>query len=86
MICMIFLEEMKIVIKGSLNFSLKSISKSFKKYNFIETIWDDNSLCSNGLNAMLLAYKLYKKNIVVSGKEPIMNDIIKYNEIDCVKS
>jgi hypothetical protein len=73
----------KIVINGALNFSLKTISKSLKKYNFIETIWDSNSLCSNGLNAMLLAYKLYKKNNTVTGKEPVMNDIIKYNEIDC---
>ena len=76
-------KDNKIVIKGALNYSLKTISKSLKKYNYNETIWDNNSLCSNGLNAMLLAYKLYKKNNIIYGTEPIMQDIIKYNEIDC---
>ena len=71
-----------IVVKGALNFSLKSIAKAMFKNNLISSSWD-NSICSNGLNAMLLAYEQYKNNNSISGLEPTMLEIIKYNEIDC---
>ena len=71
-----------IVVKGALNFSLKSIAKAMYKNNLISSSWD-NSICSNGLNAMLLAYEQYKNNNSISGLEPTMLEIIKYNEIDC---
>jgi hypothetical protein len=75
--------ENSIVIKGSLNFSLKSIAKSMYKNNMIKSIWNTNNSCSNGLNAMLYAFKLYEKLKVVSQEEPLMKDIIEYNNIDC---
>ena len=49
-----------IVVKGSLNFSLKNIAKSMNKNNMINSNWDINNSCSNGLNAMLYAFKLYE--------------------------
>ena len=49
----------------------------------IKSCWNKESPCSNGLNAMLLAYKLYKHNNIVTCEEPIMKDIIYYNMIDC---
>lgn len=73
----------KIVIKGALNYSLKSIAKAMMNNNLIKTSWDENNPCSNGLKAMLLAYKIYQKNIYVDKSEPIINDIIHYNEVDC---
>lgn len=73
----------KIVVKDSLNFSLKSIANAMNKNNLINTVWDVNNPCSNGLKAMLLAYKLYDKYTCIDENEPIMKDIIHYNEIDC---
>lgn len=72
-----------IVVKGALNFSLKSIAKAMFENNLIKSCWDLDSPCSNGLNAMLLAYKLYKHNDTVTSDEPVMKDIIYYNMIDC---
>jgi hypothetical protein len=75
----VFVEE-PIVIKGALNYSLKTIAKTMYKHKMIKTSWIESS-CNNGLDAMLLAYKLYStnKNVV---KNDLL-DIIKYNEIDC---
>tara|TARA_A100001015_G_scaffold318273_1_gene437672 strand:+ start:602 stop:2425 length:1824 start_codon:yes stop_codon:yes gene_type:complete len=72
-----------IVVKGALNFSLKSIAKAMFNNKMINSCWNKESPCSNGLNAMLLAYKLYKHNNTVTCEEPIMKDIIYYNMIDC---
>ena len=59
-----------------------SIAKAMYSNNLIKSTWND-SQCSNGLNAMLLAWKLYQNNYFLNGREPVMIDIIKYNEIDC---
>lgn len=71
-----------IVVKGALNFSLKSIAKAMYKNNLIRSTWEEGK-CSNGLNAMLMAYKLYQNNISIIGNEPVMTEIINYNETDC---
>jgi uncharacterized protein len=77
----VFINE-PITVKGALDYSLKTIAKALKKQNLIESIWDSSSQCSNGLNAMILANNLYdnKKNVI---DDPIMKEIIYYNEIDC---
>ena len=72
-----------IVVKDSLGFKLKSIAKAMYKNNLINTCWDSNNPCSNGLKAMLLAYILYEDIKVVDNTEPIIKDIIHYNEVDC---
>lgn len=72
-----------IVVKGALNFSLKSIANAMYNNKLINSSWDSDNPCSNGLNAMLFAYKLYKHIDIISGNEPIMKDIIHYNSIDC---
>jgi hypothetical protein len=69
-----------IVVKGALNFSLKSIASAFYKNKLINSCWETSS-CNNGLQAMYLAYNLYKNNNIVN--ETDMKDIIKYNIIDC---
>lgn len=73
----------RIVVKNSLNFSLKSVANALNKNKLIDTVWDSSNPCSNGLKAMLLAYKLYDKYDFVDINEPIMKDIVHYNEIDC---
>jgi uncharacterized protein YprB with RNaseH-like and TPR domain len=72
-----------IVVNGSLNFSLKNVAKAMHKHNMIDTIWDENNSCNNGLNAMLYAYKLYNENNIITGNEELMKKIIEYNEVDC---
>ena len=68
-----------ITVKGSFNYSLKSIARSMYDNNMIDTCWDKDSVCSNGLNAMYYAYKIYKNDY----NNDIMDSIINYNEIDC---
>ena len=76
-----------VVVKGALNFSLKSIAKALYNHNLIKSSWDSTSPCSNGLTAMILANDIYEKvnkntidNIL---HDPVMKEIVKYNEIDC---
>lgn len=85
----IFIEE-PITIKNALNFSLKSIAKALYNHNLIKSSWDTSSPCSNGLNAMILANNIYDKNNTDNinneyclKNNPIMKEIIYYNEIDC---
>lgn len=73
----------KIVVKGAKNFSLKPIAKAMNKNGLIKTNWDTHNLCSNGLNAMFFAYKIYSSGYIFDEREPIVRDIIHYNEIDC---
>ena len=52
-------------------------------HNLIETLDSDNP-CSNGLTAMVLAWKVYNKTKIKDiHKHPVIQDIIKYNIIDC---
>ena len=68
-----------ISIKGCFNYSLKNVARSRFNNRMIDTSWDKDSVCSNGLNAMYYALQYY------NNKEDfdIMKSIINYNEIDC---
>jgi hypothetical protein len=73
-----------IVVKGALNFGLKSIAKALYGNELIDTIWDNENPCSNGLTAMVLAWKTYQRNALPDIHEsPVIQDIITYNEMDC---
>ena len=74
----IFIKE-PIVIKGALDFKLKTIGKSMKKHGLIDICWDDNGP-SDGLGAMLDAINCYKSQNIDSD---CYKSIILYNEIDC---
>ncbi len=78
----VFISE-PVTVHGALDFSLKTIAKALNKHQLIDSVWDTSSPCSNGLNAMILANNLYEKNLVDIDQEPIMKEIIYYNEIDC---
>lgn len=78
----LFLDN-NIVVKGALNFSLKTVATAMYNNNLIKTCWDKNGICNNGLQAMYLAYNLYKNNTFIDENNNIMKDIIKYNIIDC---
>jgi len=78
----VFIKE-PIVVKGALNYSLKTITKALFKNNLIKTTWNTSNPCANGLNAMLLAYKCYEKNEKVTNDILTIKNIEEYNEIDC---
>ena len=75
-----FFKDNNILILGSLNFSLKTIVKSMKKYNLINSFWNDS--CVNGLDAMFFSWKEYIKYKNINDSS-LFKEIIKYNEIDC---
>jgi len=72
-----------IIIKNALNFSLKTIGNELIKNKLIQTEgWEKE--CVNGLEAMILAEKIYREG--EKDTEKIienLKDIIKYNEKDC---
>lgn len=73
-----------ITIKNCLSFKLKDVATTMYNHNMISTIWDKESVCSDGRMAMLLANKLYKENKNPEDiyKSDIMKDIIYYNMVD----
>ena len=70
-----------IVVNGSLDFKLKNIAGAMYRNKLIKSHWDNSNPCVNGLDAMLMAYNLYKRNENVDSS--IMKNIAQYNEIDC---
>jgi len=77
----VFINE-PIVIKGAFNYSLKSIANAMYHNELISTLWDSNSQCSNGLNALFLAYEMYNSSDIELNNEKL-KDIRYYNEVDC---
>jgi hypothetical protein len=74
-----------IVLHGCMSFGLKDIANTMKKHGFIETCWDKESSCIDGQSAMIAAVKAHKaaKKLNTSLKNiPVVNEIIKYNEVD----
>lgn len=84
-LCKIFQTE-PIVIKGAFSFKLKEIGKCMYEHGLINTIWDTSGI-SDGLSAMVNAIEHYKLCEIsptgVRDKPNIMQQIEKYNEIDC---
>ena len=78
----VFINE-PVVVKGALNYSLKSITNALCKNNIVKTNWNSSNPCSNGLTAMIMAIKCYEKNNKVSNAIPTIKNIEDYNEIDC---
>ena len=73
-------------IKGCLNYGLKNVAKTFYKHGYISTIWDSGSSCADGADAAVGAYRVDKetrKRGVSFKSDPLAQEIIKYNEVDC---
>jgi hypothetical protein len=73
----VFLDE-KVYIKGALNYKLKTVGKALFNLGKINTQWPDTDII-NGQIAMFEAVKYYRNK----QNDNIINDIIKYNEVDC---
>lgn len=75
-----------IVVRGCLNYSLKSIAKAMHSHDLIETCWDDNSVCFDGMSAMVSAVEagmIADERGLRMADVPLMKEIEKYNEVDC---
>lgn len=70
-----------IVVRGMTNFSLKNVANSFYNNGFIQTTWDTS--IKNGMDAMFIAKKAYLDCTTMDERYKIINDIAKYNEVDC---
>ena len=75
-----FFIDNKIVTKGALDFSLKSVAKALHQNNLIYTSWDTKSKCSDGMEAHTLAISMYENNKL---QKKLIKDITNYNEVDC---
>lgn len=78
----VFINE-PVTIVGAFNFSLKTVANALYSHNLIKSCWDSKNKCSNGLMVMILANELYDNKNTNIYNNPLMKDIINYNEIDC---
>lgn len=73
-----------VVVRGALNFGLKSIAKALRELGLIESSWDDSPL--DGLGAMVGAWwcegEAERLGVPLADIE-LMQEIGHYNEIDC---
>ncbi len=72
----IFQQE-PIVIKGCLNFKLKSVANAMYEHGFISTVWKDDM---DGQMAMIKTIEADKK--IPLSKQDIIKSVITYNETD----
>lgn len=77
-----------IIVKGCLNFSIKTIATQMYKLGLIPVKWieDERGDCMNGANAMvaaLIASKTAKERGIDIIDTAPMKEIITYNETDC---
>ena len=74
-----------IVVNGCMSFSLKDVARAMNKHGFIKTSWDKTSVCVDGQGAMIAAQKANieaRERGVALYDVPILNEILKYNEVD----
>lgn len=74
--------DIPIVVKGALNFSLKSISKAMKNHGFIKSGWPENNDCKDGLSAMIMLAKLFNDGKPIDCVS--ISEIVEYNRMDCL--
>ena len=75
-----------VVVRGALNFGLKEVAKALYQHGLIRHYYQHDSVCSNGLNAMIAAWNCHleaKTRGVSMQTLPLMKSVTKYNEMDC---
>jgi len=76
-----------VVVRGALNFSLKSVAKALHKLGHVEHTWPDSQI-SDGMSAMIGLFRcaeLARIQRTSMQAIPLMNDIVAYLRLD-VKS
>ena len=74
-----------VVVKGAMDFGLKSIVKAFNSHGFVDTLWRDGP--ADGLGAMIGAFWCDQKAREEGGSmrsNALMQQISDYNEVDCL--
>ena len=74
-----------VVVKGAMDFGLKSIAKAFKSHGFVDTLWKEGP--ADGLGAMVGAFWCHESASQGSGSmldNELMHQIGDYNEVDCL--
>lgn len=74
------IKDTPIVVKNAFNFSLKSIANALHGHGLIKHFWEAG--CDNGLDSMVYAWLAYKKKLQKDNTH--LNDLIKYNYVDCI--
>ena len=75
--------DCNIIVKNATNFKLKMVANTMYNHKMIYTKWDSDNICSNGLQAMYMAFMLYCDNNRIDSSNPTMKHIVNYNMIDC---
>ena len=73
-----------IVVRGAMGFGLKAVANAMRANGLIETGWEDSQV--DGLGAMVGAWRcdaLARENDVPMCEIDLMDEIIRYNEVDC---
>lgn len=75
-----------VIVKGALKFGLKIFAKAMHSHGMIETNWDSDSSVSDGMAAMVAAWRgdeeaAEKKCSLI--ELPVMQEVLSYNEVDC---
>jgi hypothetical protein len=80
------IKDNKFIVKGALNFSLKSIVSALSSHKMIDIDYSDIDVC-NGSQAMIAAF-LANEEAISENKSfadvDIINCVKRYNEIDCL--
>ena len=73
-----------VVVRGAMNFGLKSVARAMKSHGYIQTIWEDGP--TDGLGAMVGAWWSAgeaQRLGVDMAQVDLMREIERYNEVDC---
>lgn len=84
-LCSVF-TNCPIIPKGALGFGLKEVARAMYQNKLIESYWNAENPCSNGLESMVI-FKNIRNKATAEGKDirqvPLLKDILNYNELDC---
>jgi hypothetical protein len=75
------IKQCKLVVKGCLDYTLKSVAGKMYKNSLISTGYDDSKV-SNGVQAMVVAFLSDERNELLS-ENLHMKSVVIYNELDC---
>ncbi len=78
------MREEPVTVRGALGFGLKAVANAMHAHGFIETSWADSPV--DGLGAMVGAWRCdeeARQKGVSMAELPLMNEIARYNEVDC---
>jgi len=78
------MKSQPVVVRGALKFGLKAVAFAMYKHGLIQTCWESGP--TDGLGAMTGAWSCNRqakeKNVRLI-ETPLMQEIEKYNEVDC---